>query len=167
MNPFLLLLVLSLVEAPTTELETMRLVEFRDDSDVDAWRAVHDGVMGGVSVGRASFVDRAARFEGRVSLQNNGGFVSFRLTSPQPDLSGFDGLRLKVRGAGRVYKVSLRTDGTWDGVAWQASFATTEGEWDTIELEFDDLVPRWRGRLVRDAGPFDPVRHTGSGGRAG
>ena len=120
----LLLLSLALPAEPAA----MPLLDFSDRAAAEAWRPVHDTVMGGVSSGRSRAIDGAVLFEGRVSLDNNGGFASFRLSEGLPDLSRRDGLRLRVRGDGQVYKLSLRTDGRWDGVSWQAPFAAPSGE---------------------------------------
>lgn len=144
--------------SPPNDVVTQDLLQFREASEVSAWRPVLDGVMGGQSTGTVTAVEGAARFEGRVSLENNGGFASFRLDGRLPDLSAWAGLRLRVRGDGQVYKLSLRLDDAWDGVSWQAPFATTDGAWTTVEIPFDELVPSWRGRLVPQAGPFDPAR---------
>ncbi|MEM7305740.1 MAG: CIA30 family protein [Planctomycetota bacterium] len=118
------------------------------------WRPVHDGVMGGVSDGRASATDAGVRFAGTLSLANGGGFASFRREVAWPELAAWDGLRLRIRGDGRTYKLILRTSAR--GVTWQTPFATRVGAWAAVDLPFDELVPRWRGRPVVDAGPFDP-----------
>lgn len=115
------------------------------------WRAVNDGVMGGVSVGRMVAADRGLRFEGELSLENNGGFASVRRTV-ELDLSRAGAVRLRLRGDGRRYQFRLRLDDRWDGVAWRAEF-DTNGEWQTIDLPFDGFEPVFRGRRVPNAGP--------------
>ena len=40
-------------------------------------------------------------------------------------------------------------------VAWRAKFLTT-GDWQTINLEFREFEPVFRGRMVADAGPLNP-----------
>ena len=144
-----------------------RLLEFDTPAAVAVWRPIHDGVMGGVSTGTATAVDGAVRFEGRVSLENNGGFASYRAGVALPDLSSAHGLRLRVRGDGQVWKLSLRTDGgpdgREDGLSWQAPFATVDGMWTLTDIAFEDLVPTWRGRLVNRMDAFDPsgIRQVG------
>ncbi len=143
---------------PDTEPAVMTLFDFSHTDQVAAWRPIHDGVMGGLSSGGVSEGDGSARFTGVLSLENNGGFASFRLGARLPDLTEHDGLRLRVRGDGQVYKLSLRTDGAWDGVSWQVNFATTTDTWTTVDVPFEDLVPTWRGRLVDKAQAFDAAR---------
>ncbi|MHC5211676.1 MAG: CIA30 family protein [Planctomycetota bacterium] len=156
--PCIPLIILALTTAADVEPQTMRLLDFQDAARVAEWRPVHDGVMGGVSSGSVRPGDGAAHFEGELSLENNGGFASFRILARLPDLSQQDGLRLRVRGDGQVYKLSLRTDGAWDGVGWQAPFEAVADQWTTVDLAFEDLVPTWHGRLVGAAAPFDASR---------
>lgn len=145
-------------EPPFMSPATTPLFDFARPDQARAWRPVHDTVMGGVSSGQPRVLADGVRFEGRVSLDNNGGFATFRLAADLPDLSQHDGLRLRLRGDGQVYKLALRTDDAWDGVSWQLPFraAPVEGDgWTTVDLAFEDLVPSWRGRLVGQAGAFD------------
>ena len=120
----------------------------------DPWRAINDGVMGGVSSGRMVQNGENLRFEGTLSLENNGGFASVRRLVDE-DLSEATGIRLQVRGDGRTYQFRLRQDGRFDGVAWRAEFTTSE-DWQSIDLSFDDFVPVFRGRRVPQAGPVVP-----------
>ena len=57
----------------------VELFNFSDPQSVDAWRAIDDRVMGGVSHSGLRH-ERAghAVFEGDVSLAQNGGFASVR-----------------------------------------------------------------------------------------
>ena len=58
---------------------TLVLFDFSDPAPVDAWAAIDDRVMGGISRSRLRH-DRAghAVFEGTVCLERNGGFASVR-----------------------------------------------------------------------------------------
>ncbi|MCJ7814847.1 MAG: CIA30 family protein [Xanthomonadales bacterium] len=121
----------------------------------ETWQAVNDGVMGGVSTGRMVQAENFLRFEGEISLENNGGFASVRHLVGQ-DLSPAKVVRLALRGDGRSYQFRIRLDGHLDGVAWRAEFDTT-GEWQTVELSLDEFVPVFRGRQVIGAGPVVPA----------
>ena len=127
----------------------------------EPWRAVNDGVMGGISSGGMVRVDEVLRFEGTLSLENNGGFASARRLVDH-DLSTADSVRLLIRGDGREYQFRLRIDDRWDGIAWRAKFLTT-GDWQTVDLELGEFEPVFRGRLVRDAGSLaaEKIRQVG------
>ncbi|MGB5292637.1 MAG: CIA30 family protein [Lysobacterales bacterium] len=125
------------------------------DSNLQAWRAVNDGVMGGVSAGRMIKAEGVLRFEGELSLDNNGGFASVRRLVDQ-DLSGAASVRIQVRGDGRTYQFRIRHDGRFDAVSWRAEFTTT-GDWKTLDLPLDEFTPVFRGRRVPGAGPVKPA----------
>lgn len=65
------------------------------------WQFIADTVMGGVSTGQVEFVqgegNAYAHMTGRVSTQNNGGFIQFRMELPAPLPKNASGLRLVVR----------------------------------------------------------------------
>jgi Complex I intermediate-associated protein 30 (CIA30) len=65
-------------------------------------------------------------FRGRVSEANSGGFVSVRSRNYDPplDLSAYAGLRVRLRGDGRRYKLTLRCSGGWDTVGYTAGMDT-------------------------------------------
>lgn len=119
------------------------------------WTIVNDGVMGGRSVSRVTKIPEGYRFSGYLSLENNGGFASARTRPSRRDLSGADGMSIRVRGDGRVYQLRLRTSGRLDGIAYRAEFPTTKGEWREVSIPFRDFEPTWRGRRVRGAPPLD------------
>ena len=59
-------------------------------------------------------------------------------------------LRLRVRGDGNRYKLILRDDYAWNGIAWAASFDTSNGqtEWQEVEVPFASFVPTLFARSV-------------------
>ena len=117
------------------------LFDFGRDSAAD-WMVVNDGVMGGVS--RSEFVD------------SNGGFASIRGLVGDEALDGAAQLVLRVRGDGRTYQVRLRTDRSFDGMAYALQFETEAGEWQEVVLDLSDFQPTWRGYRPRGAPPLDP-----------
>ena len=116
------------------------------------WKALDDDVMGGVSQSTFSTKGAAATFSGTISTENNGGFAGCRTRALKPalDLSSYRGLKLRVRGDGKRYKLILRDDYAWNGIAWASSFDTTAGanEWQELDLAFDSFVPTLFARSV-------------------
>lgn len=113
------------------------------------WRFFSDTVMGGVSRGasaREAIDGRPClRLTGRVSLENNGGFIQVALpievSGKALDASGYAGVRLLVRGNGARYYVHLRTRST--RLPWQyyaAPFETT-GSWTAVDVPFASFSP--------------------------
>lgn len=121
------------------------------------WGAVDDVVMGGVSQSEIRFVEGTALFTGNVSTANSGGFASVRtknFTSPL-DLSGYEGVTLRVRGDGKRYKFFLRTESSWDGMAYSYSFDTVANEWITVQIPFNQLTAVFRAKTISDAPAID------------
>ena len=80
-----------------------------DPERVKTWSFFSDGVMGGVSSGKAmlrnSGQDNFVRIEGNVSTENNGGFIQIRHNLKKPLEETIKGIRLKVRGNGENYYI--------------------------------------------------------------
>ena len=152
----LLAVVFLAATAGTRERDSMTIIDFsRGDS---IWPPINDGVMGGLSSGQMVAATGYATFQGNVSFDNNGGFSSVRSRPVVHDLAAFEGLVLKVRGDGKRYGFRLKTDTSFDGVSYQVEITPQAGEWVEIALPFDDFVPVYRGRVVRDHPPLDPSR---------
>jgi hypothetical protein len=123
------------------------------------WTIVNDAVMGGRSTSKMALSDHGtALFTGFVSLENNGGFASARVLLPPLDLSGYAGIRLRVRGDGRRYQLRFRTDAAFDGVAYRAEFDTAPGTWIELKLPFAAFEPSFRGAILPDVEPLDLSR---------
>ena len=113
--------------------------------------------MGGVSESDIRLERDRAVFSGNVSTANSGGFASVRTRnfSPPWDLSGYEGIALRVQGDGKRYKFIIRGEGKWDGIGYCYSFDTLHNCWTTITIPFAELIPVFRAKTVPDAGPFN------------
>ena len=116
----------------------------------NTWGAVDDVVMGGVSSSGIQLVDGTALFAGNVSTANSGGFASIRTRNFENniDLSGYEGIELRVRGDGKRYKFFIRTETQWDGVAYSYSFDTVANTWINVRVPFADLIPVFRAKTL-------------------
>jgi len=135
------------------------LFQFSGAAADEAWGAVNDGVMGGVSRGGSKVIDGALHFRGTLSLENNGGFSSVRSFGPARDLGPATAIVLRVRGDGRTYRLQLSTDASFRGarISYQAPFATRRGEWIEVAVPLESLEPRFRGQRLRGP-PLDRAR---------
>ena len=109
------------------------------------WSFFTDGVMGGVSSGKAFFgksgSDNFVRLEGRVSTANNGGFIQIRHNLERYLDKDIKGMSLKVRGNGEKYYVFIRTASTL--LPWQfyhASFKSSKN-WKFVEINLKAFQP--------------------------
>jgi monofunctional biosynthetic peptidoglycan transglycosylase len=119
----------------------------------DSWHPVNDNVMGGISSGMMIQTDNGLNFRGTLSLENNGGFSSVRHRVTR-NLSDSTGVRLTLKGDGRTYQFRIRQDRNFDGIAWRKEFQT-DGSVQTLEMNYEDFMPVWRGRQVKGAGTID------------
>ena len=134
------------------------LIDFRSPDEAERWEIVNDAVMGGISQSTLIITpDQPAIFEGNVSLENYGGFSSMRTYPRDYQLESYDGLIIRIKGDGKRYRLRLRTDDQFDGIAYQAIFLTKPEEWATVQLPFSDFIPVYRGRVVSDAPRLNPA----------
>jgi len=133
------------------------LIDFTLPEEEARWEIVNDGVMGGIS--QSSMVitsDRTAVFQGDLSLENYGGFASVRTLPGDFNLDGYHGFMLSARGDGKRYRLRVRTDDRYDGIAYQAVFTTEPEKWIVVRLPFKTFIPIFRGKIVPDAPPLKP-----------
>jgi len=134
------------------------ILDFCDSQTTSTWSAIDDRIMGGQSQSQPRHIaNTGLRFSGRVSLENNGGFASIRSEPGDFNLAGYTGLRLRLRGDGKTYKLSLRTDRFFDGVSYQATITTRRNEWQEVEILFETFAPTHHGIRLTSVPPLDPA----------
>lgn len=144
MNYFVLVimtLILACSERPIGEVHVppvpMMLFDFNTPNEAN-WQIVNDGVMGGRSEGFVTIEDGTIRFTGTLVTQG-GGFTSVR-ANRSVDLSGYDGLELRVRGGGRTFEIEVDDDTRRRGrsVSRRAPF-DTQADWALVRVPFGSL----------------------------
>ncbi len=128
-------------------------IDFRTETVAQQWRAINDGVMGGLSSGGPNFDKGHMTFSGVINT-NGGGFSSVRASAKPGELTDTEGLALRVKSDGRGYKVTMRTNATygWRRISFQAPInAQNTGEWETVNISYDDLRASIFGRPIRGA----------------
>ncbi len=115
---------------------------------------VNDTVMGGRSSADLIIKQDMLYFSGVLSLQNNGGFASIRRFGSPVQWNVNTPISLKVLGDGRQYQFRLRTNLSFDGIAYIANFTTTADKLDELNFSVTDFTPQYRGRRVKNAPPL-------------
>lgn len=104
--------------------------------------------MGGRSAG--SFYvndDGHGVFQGKVSLENNGGFSSLRYRFTKISTSPFTKIVLRVKGdSKKTFQFRIKTKSS-DYYSYIGYFETSE-DWKTIELSLSEMYPAYRGRKL-------------------
>ncbi|MEM9530265.1 MAG: CIA30 family protein [Pseudomonadota bacterium] len=138
-----------LADAPLAappEATVRELYTFADANEVEAFRVVLDGVMGGLSTGQLSRGDNSLIFTGDTSLQNNGGFSSIRAPLAAGSLAGFDALRIRIKGDGRRWILGARSSAGNRGDSYWARFETTADEWQTVTVPIGEMTRTFFGQ---------------------
>ena len=150
----------ALVKTPQAPTDTSRQSEastsrsFREDSEVNRWMIINDGVMGGKSESTFRTVPSGSSFSGTLSPENGGGFASIRTALKQAPPSGLAVVAIRVRGDGNRYQFRIRTNSRFDGPAYVQTFDTTPGAWQEITLPLSAFESSFRGRMVPGAAPL-------------
>lgn len=144
---------LFLLGASAVMADDLLIIDDRRSGNLDStlgtsWRMVTDGVMGGVSSGTLTLttVDKrdCLRLQGKVRLENNGGFVQAALNigkTAAADASAYTGIVIDVYGNDETYNLHLRTADLW--LPWQSYRATFQApaSWQTVQLPFVEFSP--------------------------
>tara|TARA_B100000965_G_C19547010_1_gene738327 strand:+ start:817 stop:1314 length:498 start_codon:yes stop_codon:yes gene_type:complete len=106
------------------------------------WSFFTDGVMGGLSKGKAEITEinnvACYRMTGNVTTENNGGFIQIRTPiNPEIDAANHDGIYLKIYGNNKKYSLHIRTPFTL--APWQYYFYKFEAKnnWMEIKVPFN------------------------------
>lgn len=135
------------------------LFDFGNRCAIDGWHAIDDRVMGGASQSRLRYDPAGhAVFEGKVSLEQNGGFASVRCEAAQLGLHGAVACEIDVRGEGKHFKLSLFTEDAFDAQSYRAAFTPRANAWHAIRLPMQAFRATFRGREVAGAPALDPAR---------
>jgi NADH dehydrogenase [ubiquinone] 1 alpha subcomplex assembly factor 1 len=134
------------------------IFDFTDPQAADAWQAIDDRVMGGISRSRL-WHDPAghAVFDGVVSLEQNGGFASVRSTPCDRGHPAAQACLIELRGDNKQFKLSLLTEDGFDSPNYQATFTPAGSTWQTLRLPLAEFRASFRGRKVPGAQPLDPA----------
>ncbi len=135
------------------------IFDFSLPDEEKRWEIVTDEVMGGISKTQMFITqNKTAVFRGEVSLENYGGFASMRTQPQDYQLDDFTGISLHVKGDGKKYRLRLRTDNEFEGIAYQSIFTTESEKWITAHLKFTEFIPVFRGRIVLEAPKLEAGR---------
>lgn len=143
------------------------LLSFENPDELERWQTLDDVVMGGRSTSSVGWLPGAEsgdvslkgalRYEGHVSLENNGGFSSLRREGHW-NLAGVDGIVLYVRGDGHHYDFRVGTEDIQSGASFRHPFETKVGKWQRFEFAFDDFRLWRRGQMLSAEAKIDVRR---------
>lgn len=110
------------------------------------WMIVNDGVMGGLSRGKVAFTESSLIFSGSVSLENNGGFTSFRAPYGRYDLSEYDKVEIRYRSEGMDCALSFDQNSRFWRPNHKMPIPLTKNTWVTLDANLYELSEYQMGR---------------------
>lgn len=126
-------------------------VDFGKDKDGQDWKTINDGVMGGLSQGNSFFNENTVIFKGLISLENNGGFASYRKPFGKYDYSQYEKLSIRCRGNGGTFALTFETSSRFYEPNFKYEF-TPKDEWQVFECNLEDLresiLLKYTGNLI-------------------
>ena len=126
---------------------TMTIFDSELHSSTNNWKIVNDNVMGGLSKSKVLIKESSNPvFSGHVSLENNGGFAMCQYHFDKLEMNNFSKFIIKVKGDGKNYQFRVK-ENALDSHSYISSFKTT-GEWQKIEIPFNEMFPSFRGRRL-------------------
>jgi len=126
---------------------TQPVFDFNAASNIDEWRVVNDGVMGGRSKGTFDInAEGHALFSGQISLENNGGFSSVRYGFPKIDVSEKSEIIILLKGDKKAYQFRIK-DNSRNYYSYIFPFSTN-GDWQNIHIPLNEFYPSFRGRKL-------------------
>lgn len=157
--PLLFIMLLTGETVMSAEEKEKLIFNFDSPTEVAQWRTIDDVVMGGVS---QSVIQAGSQstclFTGTVSLENFGGFASASSLPGAYNLGGFMGIAIRVKGDGKRYKFTVKTDTAFSGFTYQAPFNTESNAWTELRFPFKSFVPMFRGSVMDNVEPIDPEK---------
>ena len=118
--------------------------DFSENRGESKWEFISDQVMGGISSGSFNILKEKnisfLRMKGKVSLENDGGFIQVRKLVEVPIKKNITGIKVKAKGNKEDYFIHLRTKFTmlpWQ--YYQLKF-TVDENWKSYNLNIDEFT---------------------------
>ena len=131
------------------------------DNDRNNWLVVNDNVMGGVSESNIRFSENNTLiFQGRVSIENNGGFASFRYNTKNLKVNKDQKIKMVVIGDSKEYQIRIKPSQNIR-YTYSKTFKTTNSK-QIIEIPLNEFTAQYRGyKLNMENFDFDKIEEFG------
>ncbi|WP_299621295.1 CIA30 family protein [uncultured Tenacibaculum sp.] len=128
--------------------DTITVVDFSQSSDISSWKTTNDDVMGGISTSSIALNENGKGvFSGHVSTENNGGFAMVKSSVAVALHETSKKVVLRLKGEGKAYQFRVKSNPV--DRHWYTQKFTTSGDWETIEIDLNNLYPIFRGNRLR------------------
>ena len=144
-----------------SSLSSSIIFDFNKNSSINNWLVVDDVVMGGRSTGNFKLSkDGNGVFYGNVSLENNGGFASFRYRTKNLNVNKEQKIRMVVIGDSKEYQIRIKPSQNIR-YTYSKTFKTTNSK-QIIEIPLSEFTAQFRGyKLNMENFDFDKIEEFG------
>ena len=125
------------ISEDVAEMTKLR-IDFGESGGAE-WFVLNDDVMGGVSTSDAYATDTTVVFEGEVSTDNNGGFVSLRSPNNEYDLSQYSQIEVSYKSEGHDFTMILADQMMWYMPEFKHEVFPIENDWTTAVTSLYDF----------------------------
>lgn len=147
----------------STAMASKSVLNFDNELNAGFWSPLTDQVRGGKSTAFMRILgDGTAEISGELTLIDNAGFASYRVTQISGadwNFSGSSEISIEAAGDGRVYKILLKDQAALTAAfdySWECELATdATGVLQKTRLPFSCFVPTYRGRFLPIVAPLD------------
>ncbi|MDC1492934.1 CIA30 family protein [Flavobacteriaceae bacterium] len=131
------------------------------DTNINNWRVVNDNVMGGESESNIRFSDNNTLiFQGRVSIENNGGFASFRYNTKDLKVNSNQKIKITLIGDSKEYQIRIKPNRNLR-YTYSKSFQTTNSR-QIVQIPLSEFSAQFRGyKLNMEKFNFDQIEEFG------
>lgn len=146
------------------QVEVKDILPMVTNEDLTAWDKMDDVIMGGNSSSGMVPLDEGVGVAGAAwsgdLIVEGGGFCGTRTKRMDMDLSGYDGIHMRVRGDGQIFKMNIKTLDQLDTPesTYQTSFDTVPGQWSDVYLPWHNFVSVKRAQSDPSGAPLDPSK---------
>ena len=119
-------------------LPNQLMIDFKEREKVADWYIINDGVMGGLSKGKAMIGEDGLLFYGTVSLDNNGGFTSLRSPYSNFNLTPYSVVEIKYRSKGVRQAFQMEVDRRFYLPNYKVPLKNTE-DWTIVRIQLEEV----------------------------
>nr|VVV04265.1 hypothetical protein AW0309160_01649 [Aliivibrio wodanis] len=130
--------------------QELEIIDFTNSNEYQKWSAINDNVMGGISIGQLNWDGKRCRFQGELSLENNGGFSSIKRYI-EPLSKEINTIELMFIGDGHTYQLRLTTWKNGERIQYKHDFTTTKGKQQKKTFHLHNFQAVFRGKLLNHA----------------
>lgn len=128
-------------------MNSIVLYDFTEQSNIDDWKIVDDGVMGGLSESQMTLDQYGnAVFSGFVTTENNGGFCSVQYNLKSILLQQKTLFSIRLKGDGKKYQFRVKSKSN-NYFSYIYEFQTTT-DWQDIQIPIAEMYASFRGRTL-------------------